>query len=252
VAGYVNLLVAHLVRKAVPRLTRHELKEQIQHDPFAESVAKVVDYTSSHRSVVVRWVVIAAVVALIAGGVVWYRAYARTQRQQDLEKVFEVLSAPVGPGAPAGVKSYPTEDAKRDASLKALTGTINQDGDSDEGLIVRYYRGTLNAQRDTKAAETDLKAVADSSVEVSSLAKIALAQLYAGENRMSDAQALLRSLIDKPNSLVSKEQAQIQLAQLERTVNPQEAKKILKQVKKDQNPVVARAVDELSAQLEQH
>jgi hypothetical protein len=237
-------------RKAVPRLTRHELKEQIQHDPFAESVAKVVDYTSSHRSSVIRWVVIAAAVALIAGGVLWYNSYSRSQRQQDLESAFQILAAPAGPDVPAGLKSFATEDAKRQASLKALTDVVNKDGDSHEGLIARYYRGTLTAQKDPKAAESDLKAAADSSAEVSSLAKIALSGIYAGENRLADAQALLRSLIDKPNSLVSKEQAQIQLVQLDRTANPQEAKNILQQIKSS-DPAIAGAVKELSSQLEQ-
>ena len=231
-------------------MTRHELKEQIQHDPFAESVAKVVDYTSSHRSSVIRWVVIAAAVALVVGGVLWYTSHARSQRQQDMERAFEVLAAPVGPDVPAGLKSFPTEDAKRQASLKALSDVVSKDGGSREGMIARYYRGTITAQKDAKSAEADLKAVADSSAEVSSLAKIALSQVYAGENRLPDAQALLRSLIDKPNSLVSKEQAQIQLAQLDRTANPQEARNILQQIKSS-DPVITGAVRELSSQLEQ-
>jgi hypothetical protein len=232
-------------------LTRHELKEQVQHDAFAESVAKVVDYTSSHRASVVKWTAVAVAVALIIGGVVWYNSYADGHRQQDLAAAFQVLSAPVGANAPAGTKSYPTEDAKRAASLKALTDVVNKDGDSREGMIARYYRGTLTAQRDLKAAESDLKAAADSSADVSALAKVALSEVYAGENRISEAQALLRSLIDKPGALVSKEQAQIMLAQLDQTANPQEAKQILQSLKKPgQDPEVARAADQVSAQLE--
>jgi hypothetical protein len=231
-------------------LTRHELKEQVQHDAFAESVAKVVDYTSSHRVTVVKWAAAAVLVALIIGGVLWYNSYASSQRQQDLEAAFQVLGAPVGPNAPAGVKSYPTEDAKRPASLKALTAVINKDGKSREGMIARYYRGSMNAQRDPKSGLDDLKAVADSNADVSALAKVALSQIYAGENRVSDAQTILRSLIDKPSALVSKEQAQILLAELDKTTNPQEAKRILDSLKKpDQDPEVTRAVDQVSAQL---
>ena len=231
-------------------MTRHELKAQVQHDPFAESVNKAFDYVSSHRSIATKWAAVGIAVLLVILGFVWYRSYARSQRQQDLESAFEVLGAPVGPNAAKGVKSYPTDEAKHAASLKVLTDVLNKDGDSHEGLIARYYRGTLNAQQDPKAAENDLKVVADSSADVSSLAKIALADLYAGENRVGEAQALLRSLINKPNALVSKQQAQIMLAQLDETANPQEAKQILQDLKKpDQDPAIARAAEQVSAQL---
>ncbi len=110
--------------------------------------------------------------------------------------------------------------------------------------------GTLKAQQDAKGGEADLKKVADSSCDCSALAKVALAQLYVGENRSADAQDLLRGLINKPNSLVSKDQAQILLAQLEQTTNPKDAKKILQSLKTpNEDPVVARAADQLSAQM---
>ncbi len=141
-------------------MTRHELKEQVQHDAFAESVAKVVDYTTTHRSLVIKWAVIAVVAALIVAGVLWYNSSARAQRQADLEAAFQVLSAPVGQTIP-GMKTYPTEDAKRTASLTALNDVIKKDGGSREGRIAQYYRGTLNVQQDPKLAESDLKAVSD-------------------------------------------------------------------------------------------
>jgi hypothetical protein len=233
-------------------LTRHELKEQIQHDPFAEAVARAVDYTMSNRQLVVRWTAIAVAVLAIIGGIIWYSSYSRSIRQQDLDAAFQVLSAQVGPQQQSQVgKSFPTEDSKRQASIKALAGVVAKDGGSREGLIARYYLGTLKAHQDPKGAETDLKAVADSSSEVSSLAKIALAQLYAGENRVPEAQQLLRDLVNKPTDLVSKQQAQVMLAQLDQTTSPQQAQKIIKELKTQTlRPAVSRAVDQLSTQLE--
>jgi hypothetical protein len=229
-------------------LTRHELKEQVQHDVFADSVARVVDYTTTHRSQVIKWSSIAVVAAAIVAGVLWYLSYARGQRQTDLEAAFQVLSAPVGQNTP-GVKSYPTEDAKRNASVKALTEVINKDGGSREGRIAQYYRGTLNVQKDPKSAESDLKAVANDSGDIGSLAKIALAQVYSGSNRVPEAQGLLRDIINHPTSLVSKAQAQIMLAQLDQSANPQEAKNILQDLKNNPDPVVARSAEQLLGQI---
>lgn len=135
--------------------------------------------------------------------------------------------------------------------MKALGNVVSKDGGTRQGLFAQYYLGTLKAQnQDPKGAEADLRQVADSSSECAPLAKIALAQLYAGENRVSEAQSLLRELVNKPTDLVSKAQAQILLARLEEGSNPQEAKKILQSLKSpNQDPAVARAVDQISAQL---
>lgn len=232
-------------------MTRHELKEQLRHDKFRDSVSAAVDYTAHHQSQVVRWAIVGAVALLIIGAGAWYYSYRNSIHQQDLEAAFQVLGAPVGP-ASQFAKTYPTEDAKRQASLKALNDLIAKDGEgSREGLIGLYYRGTIEAAQGSKAAEADLRKVADSSSSCSPLAKIALAQLYSGENRVHDAEALLRSVIEKPSALVSKSQAQILLAQIEQTTNPKDAKQILQSVKTSsrEDPVVARAADQLSAEM---
>jgi hypothetical protein len=230
-------------------LTRHELKEQLRHDQFKDSVAKVVEYTASHQQKVTRWVLIGVAVLVVVGAAIWYASYRRAIREQDLAAAFAVSTTPVGPKSQFG-KTYLTEDAKRQASVKAFSDVASRNGDTREGYTALYYAATLRVATDPKRAETDLRKVADSSYDVSALAKIALSQLYAGQNRNADAQSVARSLVDHPNSLVSKDQAQVLLAQLELTTNPQDAKKILQTLKRpNQDPTVARAVDQLSAQL---
>jgi hypothetical protein len=230
-------------------LTRHELKEQVQHDAFSDTVSKIVHYSTAHRDTVIKWGVAVVAVAGITIGAIAYSSHQRTEREQDLAAAFDVISAPVGPATQFG-KSYPTEAAKRSASIKALSAVVAKDRGSDEGLMAQYYLGTLKTQSDPKGAESDLKTVADSSSEVSSLAKIALAQLYAGENRVPEAQELLQSLANKPNSLVSKGQADILRAQIDAATNPQQAKQILQPLENQkQDPVVARAAGEVAAQV---
>jgi lipopolysaccharide biosynthesis regulator YciM len=231
-------------------LTRHELKEQLQHDQFTDAVSRSLDYISSNREQVTRWAIAAAVILAIAGGAFWYSSYRKSVRQHDLQAAFEVLEAQVGPQANQFGKSFPTQEAKTQASIKALSQVVAKDGGTREGFIAQYYLGTLKAaQNDNKGAESDLRAVAASNSDSAVLAKIALAQLYAGENRAAEARELLRSLVDKPVDLVSKAQAQILLAQLDERTNPQQAKNILKSLQTpDQRPAVTRAVNELSAQ----
>ncbi len=231
-------------------MTRHELKEQVQHDQFTDSVSNVLNYVSANRQKVIQWAVAALVVLLLAGAAFWFASYRRSLRQQDLQAAFRIFDTPVGQAAP-DAKSFPTQDAKNKAALKAFSDVAAKDGSSTEGMTALYYAGTLKAQSgDAKGAETDLSAVANSSTECASLAKIALAQLYKSQNRISDAQNLLRQIVNKPTDLVSKGQAQILLAQLLESSNPQEAKKMLQSLKgAGHDPAVTRAADQLSAQL---
>jgi len=231
-------------------LTRHELKEQLQHDHFTDAVSEAVAYALSNRKILIRWIVVAVLVLGLAGGALWFAAYNRSIRQQALAAALQVIDTPVGASSQAA-NSYPTQEAKQQAEIKVLSDMVAKYGGTREGLIAQYYLGTVKVERkNPKGAESDLRRVADAKSEFAPLAKIALAQLYAGENRVAEARALLQSIANKPSDLVSKAQADILLAQLYLTTNPQEAKKILQSLKTPtQRPAVSRAVDQLSAQL---
>jgi len=233
-------------------LTRHELKDQVQHDQFTDTFSSFLHYAKFHRNQLIRWTLAGIAVLALVGFAIWYASYRDALRQHDLDTAFQVLDTPVGPANPADAlaKTFPTQDAKTKASMKALSDVVAKDGGTRQGLTAQYYLGTLKAQSgDTRGAESDLNAVAGSGNDCAPLAKIALAQLYGSENKISQAQGLLRNLVDKPSDLVSKAQAQILLAHLDETANPQEAKKILQSLKSpNQDPAVSRAVDQLSAQ----
>jgi Tetratricopeptide repeat-like domain len=229
-------------------LTRHELKEQLQHDAFADNVSGVISYASSHRERLTRWAIVAGVVLIVAAIVFWYASYQREQRRNDLQSAFAVYEAPVGTAVVG--KTFPNQDEKNKASLKAFSEVAAKDNGHEEGSIARYYVGVLKAQTgDSKGAETDLRAVASAGGEISALAKIALSQLLSGQNRQSEAQALLRELVNKPTDLVSKTQAQLLLAQSLENSKPAEAKKLLQSVKaSNPSPAVTRALDQVASQ----
>jgi hypothetical protein len=234
-------------------LTRHELKEQLQHDQFTDAVSGAVSYATSHRQTLIRYAIGAVVVALIAAGVWWYMASQADQRRQELDSAMSIQDAQVGaPSADSSIKTYPTEDAKRDAWTKALSTLVSKYGGTAEGNIAQYYRGIERAKKDDNSgAESDLKTVADSNGEIAPLAKIALANLYLGEKKTVEAQRLLQALSKDSTPLVSKAQAQILQAQLNQTNNPQAARDVLKTLdpadrKRD---AVGRAAEALSSEL---
>jgi predicted negative regulator of RcsB-dependent stress response len=231
-------------------LTRHELKEQLEHDQFTDSVSSALHYASSHKQRLIQWAIAAAVVVALVAAAVWFNSYRRAQRQRDLQAAFAIVDAQVGP-ANEYTKTFATQDLKTRASIKALSAVVAKDGGTAEGYLAQYYLGTLKAQQnDLKGAEADLRTAASSSSDSAALAKIALAQVYLSSNRLPEAQELLRSLVNKPTDLVSKEQAQVLLAQLDASSNPQRAKQILQGLKGPKvSPAVTRAADQLAAQI---
>ena len=70
---------------------------------------------------------------------------------------------------------------------------------------------------------------------------MALAQVYASENKTADAEKLLRDLISNPPSTVSKEQATIALGQLLANSKPEEAHKLLDPLRTSTRISVSRA-----------
>jgi hypothetical protein len=231
-------------------LTRHELKEQLQHDQFTDAVSGAVSYATSHRQTLIRYAIAAVVVLLIAGGVWWYMASQTDQRRQELDAAMSIQDAQVGPpNTDSAIKTYPTDDAKHAAWMKALSAFVAKYGGTSEGYIAQYYRGVERAEKDDQpGAESDLRVVADSSSSVAPLAKIALANLYLGEKKNVEARTLLQSLTKDSSPLVSKAQAQILQAQLNQAANPQAAKDVLKTLDPadQKRDAVKRAADAIS------
>ena len=231
-------------------MTRHDLKDQLQHDQFTDAVSGVVAYTQTNRQQVIRWTLIAVAVLAVAGGIWGFLSYQATQRQNDLADAMVVVNAQVG--APNDfTKTYPTQDAKDEASVKALSNVVAKDGTSDEGMLALFQLATIQAKKDQAGAEGQFKRVADSGSQVAPLAKVALAQLYMGQNKVAAAQDLLRSIINHPTDLVSKAQAQILLAQTEASSNPQDSRAVLKMIDPAdaKRAAVSKATESVSAQL---
>ena len=83
-----------------------------------------------------------------------------------------------------------------------------------------------------------------------SQAKFSLADLYAASGRRPEAEKILRDLMNHPTVMVSKEQAQIELARVLAPSNPGEARKLLEPLRTQSGGVgrvALTALGEISA-----
>ncbi len=221
------------------RITRKELKS----DRFALEVEHSVDYVNLHRKPFIQWGAIALGVILLLAAIFWYRGYQHSARQEALSAALRVQNASVGSPQNEFALSYPTDAEKKAASNKAFTELAAKYPNSEEGSIAEYYLGAAAADKgDLAQAEKRFKLVVDGGEKAyASLAKLSLAQIYQAQGKLPEAENVLKSVMDQPTVLVSKEEAVIALAHVMATSKPQEARKLLEPLRSSQRSAISRA-----------
>jgi predicted negative regulator of RcsB-dependent stress response len=231
----------------VANLTRKELKS----DKFAQEVQHSVEFVSGHRQQMIRWGGPALALILIVAGVFYYRNYQHSARQEALHQAMRVQNATVG--APQGeyVITFATADARKTAVLKAWRDIAAKYPGTEEGRIAEFFLGTNAADDGNLAdAEKHFKASVESgSGPYASMAKLALAQVYAGEGKVNEGATLIQSVIDHPTVLISKETATLALADLLKNTDLQRAKKMVEPLRTSTRSAVSRAAITLDNDL---
>jgi predicted negative regulator of RcsB-dependent stress response len=231
----------------VARISRKELKT----DKFALEVGQTVTYFEDHRKELLKYAAIAAAIAVIIVGIIWYRSHQRTLRQQDLTVAIQTQEASIGGTSPGSVFNFPSLAEKEKAAAKAFAEVASKYSGTEEGVIALNYLGSIAVdQGKLDEAEKRFKEVADSGHKnIASLAKLSLGQLYVLQGRTKDGEAQLRDLIAHPTDFVSKEQASFTLARALAKSNPTEARRLVEPMRVSTNPVISQEAIALYSQL---
>jgi predicted negative regulator of RcsB-dependent stress response len=231
----------------VARITRKELKT----DKFALEVEQTVTYFEEHRTQVMLYGAVAAVIALLVIGIVMYRNHQQSVRQQELSTAIQIQEASVGGTSPGTVYSFPTLAEKEKASAKAFAELATKYSGSNEGAISLNYLAALAVnQGKLDEAEKRYKEVAASgNSKMASLAKLSLAQLYFVQNRGKEGEAQLRELMAHPTEFVSKEQATFTLARAISKTNPAEARRLIEPLRTSPTQEISQQAITLYTQL---
>jgi TolA-binding protein len=221
--------------------TRHQLKQDAFSRVTLGAAEKTAHWSVEHRStLIIAVVAVALVAAAVVGG--WYYISAQDEKASlEFSQAVRTLEVPLRPaGAPAqpDVPSYTSAKERSDAARKQFQAVVDKYPHTRTADMAHYLVGVTAAEvNDNTAAETNFKdAISSGNREIGSVAKLALASLYANTNRSKDAIALYQELMNKPTTSVSKVTAQVELAELyQATGQSADAKRIFETVKKD-NP----------------
>ncbi len=232
---------------------RTQARHQLKQDRFAATASEAVSWTVEHREkLVYGGAAVAIILAILLGGW-WY-----TQRQNEagnaaLGEALSVYNAPiVAPGTPAtpDVKTFTSNSDRAKAAKDQFKNVADHYGHTAAGDMAKYFVGLCDTDLGNNTeAERELKDVAGyHNADVASLAKMALAALYRKEGKAQDAINIYKELADKPTNTVSKPAAQLALADLYESKDPQNAKIVYQQIQKDdaQSPAAQIAAERLS------
>jgi tetratricopeptide (TPR) repeat protein len=212
--------------------TRHALKQ----DRFITATTSGLDWVGQNRASVIRWSIgaIVALAVVIAGTVLFEQrsSAADALLGQGLTIYETPIASPDQPTAP-GDTTYASAKDRAKAAYPLFTQAASQYGWLHAGHMARYFAGvTALDLGNTSEAEADLNQVAGSSdSNLAATAKVALANLYAQTGRNAQAVEEFRGLIAHPTTTVPKASAQLMLAQLYETTQPEEARRIYAEIK---------------------
>lgn len=227
---------------------RHRLKQ----DQFTATARETVSWAVEHQQSLTYAGIIAAVILAIFLGYSYYTRHRDQVAQADLSAALATYQTPLrAPGQPAeaGQLSFASAQERAKATQPQFAKVAQNYGSTRSGIIATYFLGLANVDLgDTKGAETHLRQVVNAKApDLAALAKFALANVYRGANQDAEAVKLYQDLIAHPTTTVPKSMAQLELAALYATKQPQDARKLYEDIQKEnpQGPAAAIAANRL-------
>jgi tetratricopeptide (TPR) repeat protein len=217
----------------VDNATKRELK---QPDQFVTLTEHGLEWAKQNRrSAIVTSVILLLVIVAAVGGS-WVYSHRSDQAGAALGEAMHTFQTPIatpGEPVPPGTKTFPSLQDRAKAANAQFLDVANRYGMTKDGKVARYFVGlTYMEEGQNQQAEDSLKQVSDSwNHDLAALAKLALAQLYRGTGRDSQAVALYQELSNGSADTVPPGMAQIQLAEMyESQGKDADAKKIYAQL----------------------
>ncbi|HKZ53792.1 MAG TPA: tetratricopeptide repeat protein [Candidatus Acidoferrales bacterium] len=232
------------------RIQRQELK----HDEFIDTLDATLIYVEEHT----RTLLIIALAVVLGGGslgvLYWYSQQQERKASVALAKGLITFQAPVQEGLPplpgsSVQQTFASQEDKFRAAEKEFAAVHSDFPRTRSGRLARHYQALCQFEvGETDAAVATLEELARArDTNEAALAKLHLAGFYQRLNRRADAAKLYRELADHPTDTVPRAMALLELATLEATENPEEARRLYTEIKNEfpDTPIAAEVTQRL-------
>lgn len=225
------------------RRTRKDLKK----DSFREGVGHSFEFLAEHGPAVKKYSALAALV-LVAGIGWWiYSGRQAAARAEALADAMHVADAVISDTPQPPNLNFSTQDEKDAAVQAAYQEVVDGYKGSQEAAIAQLFLAAAQADKGEVEAAADLyRDMIDwAPKDYASVATVSLAEVYAGQDRLPEAETLLRGLIDNPSVFVSSEEAGLTLGMLLTQDEPEKARELLEPLRGSRTAISRAAIDAL-------
>jgi hypothetical protein len=200
---------------------RHQLKQ----NEFVETTMRVSAWAREHQKQVVPAVIAALVIVVVGGGYSFWRKHRADRAGALLGVAMALEHAPIAPpsnvpGAKQVAGTYPTEQARSDAALKALQDVIDQYPSTKAAVAARYQMGAeylaLNRPADAQKTFEAVVADAGSSSIYAAMARMGEAEALMAANKYDEAAKIYTDLAAQRDGAIPVDGVLMQLASAER------------------------------------
>jgi predicted negative regulator of RcsB-dependent stress response len=200
-------------------------------DPLVHATAASAEWLQMNRGTAIRWALIALGIIVVVVAALLVYTQRSTAAQDAFGDAMNQYATPIANPSqptPPGTKTFASAAERARAVNPLFLSVANKYGMTTAGHDALYFAGlTYEDMGDTANAETYLKkAMSAGRANISSLAKLALANLYVQSGRTPDAIKLLQDLVNKPTDAVPSGTAQLTLASIYQTTDPAKAHQI--------------------------
>ena len=213
--------MARKKRRLVPvTVAATETKEKVRYeDEFQQKVGSKVEELGKKFEGQGRNILYALGALVVIGIIAWF-IYAWSTRsdaaaQAALGKAIETSQAQVGETPPPGYtgKTFKTEKERAEAAITEFQAVVDKHG-GEAGEKAKYFIAVNRLEIDRAAGIAELEALTKSDDEVGKMAKFALAQAYAGDNKLDQAAALYTELAQMSDPIIARETINFELAKI--------------------------------------
>lgn len=215
-------------------ISRKELKQDKIHDAIEHGAEAVF----SHTTVLSVAVLAVVIVAVSYAGWRFYVDRQTVQASAALDVAMRTYSARVGttpdPSDP-GETLYPTEEARAQDAAQKFSAVADKYPNTNPGRLAAYYAALCyeDLEHQNQALEQLKKISSGKDKELVAMAQYQIGVIYERTGKLADAAKVFRNLADHSSIFVPRPLALLELAQVLRQSNPQEAASVYEQLKKE-------------------
>jgi TolA-binding protein len=213
---------------------RHQLKE----NDFLKTTVAVTKVVRENRNVVALGLAAVIVVAGAVGGWMFWRTHRANEAGALLGIAMATAQAPIAPapslpGATQTPGTFPTEQARAEATITLLTQAADAYPNTNEAIAARYQLGSelLSVGRLDEAQAAFAKVVASGSSLYASLARLGEAQAFMAAGKTDEAIKIYTDLAAARDSALPVDGLLMELARAsQKAGKPQDARAAFKRV----------------------